>query len=249
MGRTRRRRSLTGLLLRLLLLAAVGYLGVTAAQVWAAARPVAPGEADVIVVLGAAQYDGRPSPVLARRLDHAADLFAGGVAPRIVVTGGRQEGDRFTEAAAGAAYLEALGVPGGVIERETTGASTYSTLAAAERFLREDGVTAAVLVSDPFHNYRMEAIAREVGLPAHASATPTSLFRGTAQLGPMARETVAVALGRLIGYRRLESVGLRLEAAGVAMRAAAHRGAGGRAGMMTAMSLPTPVAGLPSAPR
>ena len=89
------------------------------------------GPSDAIVVLGAAQYDGRPSPVLAARLDHALELYDDGVAPMIVVTGGRQPGDRFTEATASATYLHEHGVPDAAILRETTGRSSWESLAAA----------------------------------------------------------------------------------------------------------------------
>ena len=107
------------------------YLAVTFFQVWRTARKDAARPSDAIVVLGAAQYDGRPSPVLAARLDHALDLYRAGVAPIIVVTGGRQEGDRFTEATAGATYLHEHGVPDTAILRETSGRSSWQSLAAA----------------------------------------------------------------------------------------------------------------------
>ncbi len=198
----------------LVLAAAVGlYVTVTAGQVWWAATSDDARDADAVVVLGAAQYDGRPSKALQGRLDHARALYEQGYAPRIVVTGGRREGDRFTEAAAGAAYLEAQGVPGSVIERETAGGTSYASLAATSRFLRDDGIEQVILVSDPFHNYRITQIAEEVGLEAYPSASTTSPFRGVAELRQMGRETVAVALGRVIGYRRLDDLGLRLDQA------------------------------------
>ena len=198
--------------LALALIALAGlYVAATAAQVWWAATSDEARDADAVVVLGAAQYDGRPSQALKGRLDHARSLFEQGYAPQIVVTGGRREGDRFTEAAAGAAYLEATGVPGSAIERETTGGTSYASLSATARFLRDDGIERVLLVSDPFHNYRITQIAEEVGLEAHPSASTTSPFRGIAELRQMGRETVAVALGRVIGYRRLDDIGLRLD--------------------------------------
>ena len=104
------------------------YLSVTFVQVWRAARRDDARPSDAIVVLGAAQYDGRPSPVLAARLDHAIDLYDDGIAPVIVVTGGRQPGDRFTEATAAANYLHDHGVPDDAILRETTGRSSWESL-------------------------------------------------------------------------------------------------------------------------
>lgn len=186
------------------------YLAVTAAQVWWSTTHDAAQRSEAIVVLGAAQYDGRPSPALRGRLDHAHALYEAGYAPLVVVTGGKQEGDRYTEAEASAAYLESLGVPGGAIERETTGGTSYESIAATARFLREDGIEEVLLVSDPFHNHRIEAIAREVGLTGHASATTASPFSGRAELRQLGRETIAVSVGRIIGYRRLEDLGLRL---------------------------------------
>lgn len=210
-SRGQRERFGAGRLLLLLLVVVSAYFAVTAAQVgWAANRDTAQS-AEAIVVLGAAQYDGEPSAALEGRLDHARELFEEGVAPLIVVTGGRQEGDRFTEAAAGARYLERTGVPGTSIERETTGASSYASLAATARFLREEDFGSVVLVSDPFHNYRISAIAAEVGLDAQTSASTTSPFSGASELRQMGRETVAVSIGRAVGYRRLDDLGLRFE--------------------------------------
>jgi uncharacterized SAM-binding protein YcdF (DUF218 family) len=181
----------------------LAYLAVTFVQVWVTSRQDHAAASDAIIVLGAAQYDGEPSPVLAARLDHAAELYRRGLAPLIVVTGGRQEGDRFTEAEAGAEYLEDLGIPGNVIERETTSTHSWESLAAAARFLREDGFERVLLVSDPYHSHRIEAIAEELGLDASVSPTRTSPTDGVGELRAMLRETAAVAVGRIIGYPRL----------------------------------------------
>jgi uncharacterized SAM-binding protein YcdF (DUF218 family) len=187
-----------------MLLLALLYVTITFAQVLAASRQDEAAPAEAIVVLGAAQYDGRPSPVLRARLDHVVSLYSDGIAPLVVVTGGSQEGDRFTEAAASASYLSDHGVPGGAIERETTGSTSYESLAATARFLRERGVTQIVLVSDPFHAYRIGAISREVGMRAAVSPTPSSAISGTAQWRHLLKETGAVSVGRIIGYRRLD---------------------------------------------
>ncbi len=179
------------------------YTGATFAQVWHASRGDEAQEAGAIIVLGAAQYNGRPSPVLAARLDHAAALYEEGLAPLVVVTGGRQPGDPFTEAGAAAAYLEGRGVPGTAIERETTSTNSWESLAAAGRFLRERGIDDVLLVSDPYHAFRIDAIADELGLTAHVSPTGTSPIGGFEELRHLGRETVAVAIGRIIGYDRL----------------------------------------------
>ena len=186
--------------------AALVYLTVTFVQVWQASNRDESRPSDAIIVLGAAQYDGEPSPVLARRLDHAAELYLDGVAPLIVVTGGRQPGDRFTEAAASAEYLESLGVPGQDIEREVQGGSSWESLAATARFLRADGITRVVLVSDPYHAMRIDGIAHDLGLDAVVSPSD-----GGAPIGSLLRETAAVAVGRIIGYDRLVQVDAEVE--------------------------------------
>ena len=107
------RRRWIGRLVLAAVLALVGYLVLTFVQVLSASRDDDRVRSDAIVVLGAAQYDGTPSPVLRQRLDHALDLYRDGVAGRIVLTGGKQAGDRFTEAYAGYRYLTGRGVPGG----------------------------------------------------------------------------------------------------------------------------------------
>jgi vancomycin permeability regulator SanA len=188
------------------LLLLVAYVAFSFAQVWWTARQDGARSAQAIVVLGAAQYDGRPSPVLRGRLDHVVDLYERGVAPLVVVTGGGQSGDRYTEAAASASYLHDNGVPGAAVERETTGSTSYESLAATARFLRERGISDVVLVSDPFHAYRIGAIGDEVGMRASVSSTPSSAVSGNARWRHLARETVAVSVGRVIGYRRLDRI-------------------------------------------
>ncbi len=122
-------------------------------------------KADAIIVLGAAEFDGRPSAILAARLDHAIDLYRRGIAPVVVVTGGKQPGDRFTEAGVGAAYLHDRRVPESAILRETTGRSSWESLAAAARFLKQRHLTNVVLVSDPYHSraHRRRRARRRVG--------------------------------------------------------------------------------------
>jgi uncharacterized SAM-binding protein YcdF (DUF218 family) len=184
----------------------LAYLAMTFVQVWLASRQDGARPAGAIVVLGAAQYDGEPSPVLRARLDHAAELYARGLAPLVVVTGGSRPGDRFTEARAAAEYLYPRGVPDQAQLRENSGRTTYETLAATARILRERQVIEVVLVSDPFHAFRSAAIAEEVGLDASVSPTPSTRITGAASVRRVARETAAVALGRLIGYRRLDGL-------------------------------------------
>jgi uncharacterized SAM-binding protein YcdF (DUF218 family) len=186
------------------------YFTVTFVQVWMAARRDDARPSQAIVVLGAAQFDGRPSAVFQARLDHAAGLYEQGIAPTIVVTGGKQEGDRFTEAAAGAGYLSSRGVPDDAILRETTSRSSWESLAATANFLEERDITEVVLVSDPFHSLRIEAIADELGLDAVTSPTRTSPIRGFGEWRRFFTEAMRVAVGRIVGFGRLARHGDRV---------------------------------------
>ncbi|MEW6153715.1 MAG: YdcF family protein [Actinomycetota bacterium] len=205
-------------MIRLLKLAIVaglvvaGYLVFTFAQVWWASRQDRARPAQAIVVLGAAQFNGVPSSILQARLDHAFDLYQRDLAPVIVVTGGKQPGDEFTEAAASADYLMGRGVPDEDILREVSGTNSWESLAAASVFLQERDIHSVLLVSDGFHSYRVTAIAGELGLEAHASPTRTSPITGASATRHMFRETAAVAVGRIIGYRREAGIQRRIAA-------------------------------------
>jgi uncharacterized SAM-binding protein YcdF (DUF218 family) len=198
--------------LTVLLVVALGYVAITFAQVLHASRSDGAAPAQAIVVLGAAQYDGRPSPVLRARLDHAVSLYQQELAPVVVVTGGNRPGDRFTEATAGASYLHQNGVPDDAIRREVSGRSTYESLAATARFLQREGIRSVLLVSDPTHSYRVRAVAEDVGLDAVVSPAPNRA-PPEVTLRALARETAAVALGRVIGYRRITGVGHPVQSA------------------------------------
>jgi uncharacterized SAM-binding protein YcdF (DUF218 family) len=198
------RRSVIGVAVVLVL--CVVYFGVTLYQVHSTGRSDQARPVDAIVVLGAAQYDGRPSPQLAARLDHAADLWALGLAKVIVVTGGNQPGDRFTEAEASASYLADHGVPGESILQESEGHSTYASLDTVASMLRERGLFRVLLVTDPFHSLRARLTAQELGLVAYVSPTRTSPVRGGAAVRHELQEAAGIALGRLIGFKRLLSL-------------------------------------------
>jgi uncharacterized SAM-binding protein YcdF (DUF218 family) len=147
---------------------------------WATFRIVDAGNrddrqrADAIVVLGAAQYNGRPSPVFRARLDHAVDLYESGVARFLVVTGGKAQGDRTTEAAAGRAFALARGVPTAAILVEDRGRTTLESLGAVAALLRQHHLASAVFVSDRTHMLRVIRIARDAGIVASGSPTTTS---------------------------------------------------------------------------
>ena len=189
------------------LLLLVVYLAVTLAQVWLASRRDDAQQAEAIVVFGAAQYNGRPSPVLRARLDHAAALYEDDVAPTIVVTGGKQVGDATNEATASADYLRReYGIPDDDILREIASENSWQQMASAANELRKRGKEQVILVTDPFHAARVQAMAEELGLDSHVSPTRTSPIGGTRELKHFARETVAVAAGRVVGFRRLMGV-------------------------------------------
>ncbi|MEM7286859.1 MAG: YdcF family protein [Actinomycetota bacterium] len=178
------------------------YVATTFLQVWWASRADDARPVDAIVVLGAAQYDGRPSPVLEARLDAALSLYEEGMAPVIVTTGSNQEGDRFTEGFTGFTYLRDQGVPESDLRIVVDGTNTFEELSATANVLRDEGLGEQVLlVSDPYHALRAVEIAREVGLEAWFS--PTDLDSSFRQL---VRETAGVSLGRLVGFRRVSNL-------------------------------------------
>ncbi len=130
--------------------------------------------ADAIVVLGAAQYEGRPSPVLKARLDHAAALWARGLAPRMIVTGGRGVGDTTSEAAVGKRYLVQHGVPADSIALDIEGLTTSQSMLAVRRIVGRKAYPAVILVSDPFHMLRLAILARRLHMIPLLSPTQTS---------------------------------------------------------------------------
>jgi uncharacterized SAM-binding protein YcdF (DUF218 family) len=174
--------------LGLLVLAVLVVLGVTAARVVHAGRSDQAGSgrtADAIVVLGAAQFDGRPQEYLIARLDHARDLYREGTATRILTLGGKQPGDRFTEADAGQRYLVAHDVPERRVLRVGEGNDTLQSVQAAARLMRERSWSSAVVVTDPWHELRSTTMLRDQGLVAYGSPTTDGPSVGGA--GVMAR--------------------------------------------------------------
>ena len=157
-----------------------GLLGVALVAAWTGFRIQQQGSsdeqrpADAIVVLGAAQYNGRPSPVLEARISHAVDLYAAGVAPLLIVTGGKAVGDRTTEASAAQAWAQDHGVPASAILAEDRGRTTLESLAAVAELLRARKLTSAVFVSDRTHMLRVLRIATDHGVTAWGSPTTTS---------------------------------------------------------------------------
>ena len=177
------------------------YLLISLLDVWWAASRQTESSASAAVVLGAAQYNGEPSGVLKARLDTAADLWTDNRVELVVVTGGGQAADVTTEAKTGYDYLrEVAGMSDEELRLEVQGSSTYESLAAVARFLEREGIVDVILVTDPYHARRSQLVAEEVGLDAavYSTGTPLTLDR-------LARETLAVAAGRIISFRRLDS--------------------------------------------
>ena len=133
------------------------------------ARPV-----DAIVVLGAAQYNGRPSPVLQARLDHAIALYQQGFAPRMIMTGGVGVGDTVSEAVVGRRYAVKAGVPASAILTERSGLNSEASVRAVASLMSDRNLESALLVSDPFHMLRLRVLARSMGIEAYISPTRTS---------------------------------------------------------------------------
>lgn len=147
-----------------------GWMG--AVLVWSSMDQAQP--AGSIVVLGAAQYDGRPSPVLRARLDHGIDLWNKGMGKLLIVTGGRGYGDTTSEAAVGRAYARKHGIPDTVIVLENKGRTTRESMLAVSELLSARGISTAILVSDPFHMLRLSILGRRFGLTTYTSPTRTS---------------------------------------------------------------------------
>jgi len=186
-----------------LVLAGLALIGASGIVVWRAAHHDDAADldrADAIVVLGAAQYNGDPSPVLAGRLDHAVLLWRQGRADVVLTLGSNQPGDRTTEAASGRAYLIDRGVPPGAVIALPVGHTTWESMRATASWMRAHDRTSAFLVSDPWHNARLEAMAGDLGLDGHASATWTSAATSEGERGRgYLRETFAYLGYRLFG--------------------------------------------------
>ena len=191
--------------LGLIVVLGVIYFLVSLFQVWNTGRSDDRQPVDAIVVLGAAQYDGRPSPQLQARLDHALELWNLHLASYIVVTGGKQVGDRFTEAAAARKFFESNGVASDLIFEENSGTTTYMSLLGVSQVASDRKIARVLIVSDPFHQLRAELIAQEVGLDASSSPTRLGVIRGGDAFQHNLQEAVGVAVGRIVGFRRVDS--------------------------------------------
>lgn len=157
-------------------------VGGTLVRVWQVARTDDRSPADMIVVLGAAQYNGEPSPVLGSRLDHAARLWRADVAPVIVTVGGRQAGDNYTEGEAGRNYLLSYGIPDEAVVAVGQGNDTLRSVTATADLARRQGWDSAVIVSDPWHSLRTRTMARDAGLDVTVSPTRSGPIVATREI-------------------------------------------------------------------
>lgn len=174
-------------------LVAIIVLGFMVA-IYAEARDDEAREVDAIIVLGAAQWNCSPTSVFEARLQHALDLYRDGLADYVIVTGGRQETDRCTEAGTGRAWLMERGVDENAILMENEGRDTWGNLEGAREAAENLGIERVLIVSDGFHLFRAERMATAVGFEAYSSATPSSPIRpwSAAEFSYVVRETVAV---------------------------------------------------------
>jgi uncharacterized SAM-binding protein YcdF (DUF218 family) len=170
----------------------------TAGHVWAYARQDDRSDADTILVLGAAQYNGTPSQWFAARLDHAVDLYEDGVAPSITTIGGKLEDDDYTEAEAGAQYLLDQGIPEDAVTQINEGMDTLGSAEAFKPVAEDNGWNSVAVVTDPNHSLRATGMVGDQGFDAHASPTRKgpAVSSRSEQLNAIIHET-----GGMIYYR------------------------------------------------
>jgi uncharacterized SAM-binding protein YcdF (DUF218 family) len=177
----------------IMVLIAMAVFVLTAAAVVQHARRDDARTADAIVVLGAAQFDGRPQDYLVARLQHALDLYESGAAPRVLTLGGKRVGDRFTEAAAGRTWLLDHGVPSRQVLAVGEGSDTLSSIRGAARVMDRGGWTSAIVVTDPWHELRSTTMLEHAGITAYGSPTRRgpSVDGASVRVRYVARESVA----------------------------------------------------------
>jgi vancomycin permeability regulator SanA len=183
-----------------------GYFVVTGVQVWLTSRHTDAHAAQAAVVMGAAEYDGVPSPDLTARLQDASDLWHRGLVSTIVVTGSKKPSDRYTEAQASATWLTQHGVPPADV-MQAGGDDSWANLSDAASVLHDRGLERVLIVTDGFHEDRSLAIATTVGLQASPVPVQGSPISGWATVPYFAKETIGVAVGRVVGYSRLHQLG------------------------------------------
>jgi uncharacterized SAM-binding protein YcdF (DUF218 family) len=162
----------------LLLLAAAGalilFFGVTGSRIVRAASESPAQKANVIVVFGAAEYAGHPSPVYRARLDHGYDLFQRGMAPIVITTGGAGQDPDFSEGGVGRDYLLHRGIPESALIAETQGSDTAQSAARVANIMRVNGMHRCIAVSDAYHVFRIRALLERGGIEVEVAPRPES---------------------------------------------------------------------------
>lgn len=209
--RPKRRRFRLRWLIAAVILAALLVPAGTWTAVWYTARQDQRPASDAIIVLGASQYDGRPSAIFEARLNHAAELYNEGVAPAIVTVGGNLPGDNYTEAEAGRNWLVEQGVPAESVVAVAEGSDTLQSLEAVALTFDEREWSSAVLVSDPWHALRSKIIASDTGIDPATSPVRTgpAVYTRETQMRYITRETASLLYYWTFG----ESAGVKIEAA------------------------------------
>lgn len=181
----------------LLMAVAVAAVAAVAWRVAAEARHDDAQKADAIVVLGAAEYMGRPSPVLKARLNHALDLYRRGLAPLIMTTGGRGAGSPFTEAEAARDYLVANGVEGERVLLELDGTTTLQSAAGVAAILKQHNLASCIVVSDGYHVFRVKRILEDHGIRVYGSPRPSERTNWMQETKLYVKQSTAFWLWRL----------------------------------------------------
>ncbi len=188
---------LNGVIIAVILLLAGGYLAAVMKQIQRQSTLDEAREADVILVLGAAEYRGRPSPVFKARLDHALELYHRSLAPLILTTGGAGGDPQFTEGGVGRAYLVSQGVPSEAIIVEPEGESTVHSTTAAAEIMDRMGLRSCILVSDGYHIFRAKQMLATRGLKVYGSPRPSARRTGLREWWLYLRQSAGYALWRL----------------------------------------------------
>jgi uncharacterized SAM-binding protein YcdF (DUF218 family) len=187
-------------------IALISYVGIAAVSLTWAGTHQYTKTVDAIVVMGAAQYDGVPSPLLESRLQQALDLWKQKQAPMIAVTGGKRAGDRFTEGDTSRRWLTDRGVPVADIIVESVGHSTWESIQNLAPLLIAANVRSVVVVSSSWHVQRAALSLEELGFTGHSSASPDGVLSGSSEKSKLIREIAGVSLGRIIGFGTLFNI-------------------------------------------
>jgi uncharacterized SAM-binding protein YcdF (DUF218 family) len=174
------------------------FLAVTGTRIVRAASEVPAKKADAIVVFGAAEYYGRPSPVFRARLDHAFELFRRGMAPVVIITGGAAQDPDFSEGGVGRDYLLRRGIPEQDLIAETQGSDTAQSAERVANIMRANGMRTCIAVSDAYHVFRIRALLEHEGVQVEVAPRPESRPKSLLQrFGAAIREAMSYLLWKV----------------------------------------------------